>query len=165
MPRPLAILPRRLAAIVYDGLLLAGVLVVASGLAMGAMALVSGSGESARAGSALGAHPVFRAWLLLVCLLFYGGFWVHGGQTLGLRAWRLRLQRCGGGGISWLQAVRRFACGGLWVLPMIVVHQALQPRLGWSLGMALGSLLVWLVLRLPDRCSATELVLLPKMNA
>lgn len=155
-------LPRRLAAIVYDSLLLAGVLIAASGLAMSVMALVAGGGESVKAGGSLASSPFFRTYLLLVCFLFYGGFWMHGGQTLGLRAWRLRLQPCGGGAIGWPQALRRFLSGGLWLWPMIGVHQALQPGIGWSLGVGLSGLLLLLALRLPDRWSETELVMLPK---
>lgn len=36
----------------------------------------------------------------------YGGFWVRGGQTLGLRSWRLRLD---GGPITWMHAFKHFA--------------------------------------------------------
>ncbi len=158
-------LPRRLAAIIYDGLLLAGVLVGAAGLAMGGVALVSGGGESIKAGGALTGHPLFQTYLMLVCFLFYGGFWVHGGQTLGLRAWRLRVQRCGGGNPGWRQALRRFLSGGLWLAVLTGVHGTLQPGIGWSLLAGGSALLLLLALRLPDRCSATELVLLLKPNA
>jgi len=53
--------------------------------------------------------------------------------------------------------------GGLWLIPMIVIHQTLKPGIGWSLGTGLGVLLVVLALRLPDRWSATEVVVLPKV--
>ena len=158
----LARLPRRLAAVVYDGLLLVGVLIAATGLAMGVIALASGSGESVKGGGSLTHNPFFQTYLLLVCFLFYGGFWVHGGQTLGLRAWRLRLQRRGGGNIRWQQALLRFLSGGLWLIAMTGVHQTLQPGLGWSLGVGLSALVLLLALRLPDRWSETELVMLPK---
>lgn len=159
---PPAKLPRRLAAIVYDGLLLTGVLIAASGLAMGVIALASGYGESVKAGGSLTGNPFFRTYLLWVCFFFYGGFWVHGGQTLGMRAWRLQLQQRDGGPIRWQQALLRFLSGGLWLAPMIGVHQALKPGIGWSLGVGLGALLLLLALRLPDRWSETELVMLPK---
>ena len=158
----LAKLPRRLAAVVYDGLLLVGVLIAATGLAMGVIALVAGSGESVKAGGSLTHNPFFQTYLLLVCFFFYGGFWVHGGQTLGMRAWRLRLQRRDGGNIHCQQALLRFLSGGLWLIPMIGVHQTLKPGIGWSLGIGLGVLLLLLALRLPDRWSETELVVLSK---
>ena len=160
---PPARLPRRLAAVVYDGLLLVGVLIAATGLAMGVIALASGSGESVKAGGSLTHNPFFQTYLLLVCFLFYGGFWVHGGQTLGLRAWRLRLQRRDGGNIRWQQALLRFLSGGLWLAPMMGVHQIWKPGIGWSVGIGLGGLLLLLALRLPDRWSETELVVVPKL--
>ncbi len=41
-------------------------------------------------------HPVlgrgFRlTYLITICFLFFGWFWCHGGQTLGMRSWRIRL--------------------------------------------------------------------------
>ena len=85
-------LPRRLAAVVYDSLLLAGVLVVATALAVGLTVAVIGS-AAFQAHNPLPGNPFFRTYLLLVCFFFYAGFWVYGGQTLGLRAWRLRIQQ------------------------------------------------------------------------
>lgn len=157
-------LPRRLAALVYDGLLLVGVLFAASGLALGLAVLAQGSALVAAQNPLIG-NPFFQTYLLLVCFFFYGGFWVHGGQTLGMRAWRLRLQQGDGGKVRWQQALLRFLSGGLWLVPMIGVHQVLKPGLGWSLGIGLGALLLLLALRVPDRWSETELVVLPKTMA
>jgi uncharacterized RDD family membrane protein YckC len=142
-------------------LLLAGVLFAASGLALGFAVLTLGSASVAAQNPLIG-NPFFQIYLFLVCFFFYGGFWVHGGQTLGLRAWRLRLQRCDGGKIGWQQALLRFLSGGLWLIPMISIHQTVKPGIGWSVGVGLGALLALLALRLPDRWSGTELVVLPK---
>ena len=154
-------LPRRLAAIVYDGLLLIGVLVGATALALGlAVALLSG--EAVKLHNPLQANPFFQTYLLLVCFFFYGGFWTHGGQTLGMRAWRLRLQRRDGRGIGWWQALLRFLIGSLWLAPVAYLHQVLKVGVISGLGAGFGCLLLLLALRLPDRASETELVMLPK---
>ena len=87
VPAPLL---RRLGAILYDALLLIAVLVGATGLAMGIVAMLAGAAAIQSDGAFTG-HPLFRTYILLICFIFYGGFWVHGGQTLGLRAWRLRV--------------------------------------------------------------------------
>lgn len=148
---------------VYDGLLLAGVLFAASGLALGFAVLTLGSASVAAQNPLIG-NPFFQIYLFLVCFFFYGGFWVHGGQTLGMRAWRLRLQRRNGGNIFWQQALLRFLSGGLWLIPMLGIHQTLKPGIGWSLGVGFGSLLLLVALRLPDRWSETELAVLPKSD-
>lgn len=154
-------LPRRLAAIAYDVLLLVGVLFGATVLALGAAVAMVGS-EAIKAHNPLTGNPFFSTYLLLVCFFFYGGFWIHGGQTLGMRAWRLRVQRGDGRGIGWWQALLRFLIGGLWLAPTAYLHRVLEIGVGLSLTAGLLSLLLLLALRLPDRFSDTELVVLPK---
>ncbi len=91
-------LARRLAAIFYDTLLLFAVLFFAT-----ALALPFTHGQAVRPH-----NPWYSSYLLLVTFFFLAWFWVHGGQTLGMRAWGLRVQRRDGGPISWWQALLRF---------------------------------------------------------
>ena len=157
----LAGLPRRLAAIVYDSLLLIGVLIGATALALGLVVAIIG-GAAFKAHNPLAGNPFLQTYLLLVCFFFYGGFWTHGGQTLGMRAWRLRLQRRDSRDISWWQALLRFVIGGLWLAPVVCLRRVLGASLGLSLAAGVGVLLVVLALRLADRAAETELVVLPK---
>ena len=101
-------LPRRLAAIAYDLLLLLAVLFVASFLAL----MVNG-GAPVQSG-----NPFYTAYMLLVVFLIYTWFWVHGGQTLGMRAWRLRVLRNDGQPLTWGDALKRFLCAFLSLLPL-----------------------------------------------
>ncbi|MBL8250775.1 MAG: RDD family protein [Candidatus Competibacter sp.] len=157
-------LPRRLAAIVYDSLLLAGVLFAATALALGLTVAVLG-GESVRLHHPLQGSPWLSTYLLLVCFFFFGGFWVYGGQTLGMRAWRLRVQRRDGRGIGWWQALLRFLSAGIWPVPIAAyLDRALGVGVGLSLVAGFGGLALALALRLPDRLSETELVVLPKKS-
>jgi uncharacterized RDD family membrane protein YckC len=162
-PAPVpARLPRRLAAIAYDSLLLAAVLFLAAALALGLAVLLLGD-ERVALHSPLRGNPLFSAYLLLVCFGFFGGFWVHGGQTLGMRAWRLRVRRLDGRNIGWWQALARFSVAGLWPLPVaICLYRALGLGAGPSLLAGVACLVLGLALRLPDRVSGTELVMLPK---
>ncbi len=49
-------------------------------------------------------------YLLLICYLFFGWFWTHGGQTLGMRAWRIKLVDMDSGqSVDWRQSLIRFA--------------------------------------------------------
>ena len=102
-------LARRCAALVYDGLLLA-----ALWLAAGALMLVLSGGWLAESGRPLWLVYALRASLVLVTGLFFGGFWTHGGQTLGMRAWRLQLVNSADAGpVSWKQALLRLAAACL----------------------------------------------------
>jgi uncharacterized RDD family membrane protein YckC len=107
-------LARRLAACFYDGLLLAAVLMLAAG------AWLAVTGAPVPPG-----HWGFRLWLLVVAAVFLCFFWTRG-ETLGMRAWRLRLVDAHGASPGWPRALLRFgaAClswaalglGFLWVL-------------------------------------------------
>ncbi|MFO1419122.1 MAG: RDD family protein [Methylotetracoccus sp.] len=107
---------RRLAALVYDFLLLVALWFVAT-----AVILPLNQGEAFQP-----RHWAYLAYLATLAFLFFGWCWTHGGQTLGMRAWSLRLLRTDGGPIDWSVAARRFggavvslACGGLgylWIL-------------------------------------------------
>ena len=96
LPAPLW---RRLAAALYDVLLLLGIWMAAD------LVLVMVSGL---AGFAL-TPALVRALLFFVSFGFFGWFWTHGGQTLGMRAWRLRLRRDDGQPMRWPTAMLRFA--------------------------------------------------------
>ena len=94
--RPAGLLVR-MVAMFYDALLLFSALMIATALAL----LVT-------KGTLNYHNPFFRTFLFLVCFSFYAWFWLHGGQTLGMRAWRLRLQRPDGQPVTLWQALLRF---------------------------------------------------------
>jgi uncharacterized RDD family membrane protein YckC len=50
---------------------------------------------------------VRSALLVIVTLVFFGYFWTKSGQTIGMRAWRLKVQTRNGQLISWPQAIIR----------------------------------------------------------
>ena len=80
---------RRLIAIVYDSFLIFALLLLASAIVTLSVGLLAGEQASAQ----LATNPLFRIWLSLIPLFFYLWFWTHGGETLGMRAWRLRIIR------------------------------------------------------------------------
>jgi uncharacterized RDD family membrane protein YckC len=93
---------RHLAVVVYDLLLLISVLLLAAAIAVGVNAVMTG-GQAIAAG-----NPFFFLYLLAVSFLFYGWFWTHGGQTLGMRTWKVFLLSDIQQKISWRQAFLRF---------------------------------------------------------
>lgn len=98
---------RRLGALLYDALLLLGLWFLAT------LALMPWRG-----GAAFQAHsPAYTAYLLALAFLFFGGFWTRGGQTLGMRAWRIKLCSQDGGAVGWRRAALRFAAALLSLAP------------------------------------------------
>ncbi|RMG33376.1 MAG: RDD family protein [Gammaproteobacteria bacterium] len=110
---------RRLAAIFYDAWLIAALwLLGAAADAAIRTALGGAPGQ--------GTHWLLQVYLIAAPVAFYCWFWTHGGQTLGMRAWRLRLVAAEGATVSLRQALIRCAAallswlalglGYLWVL-------------------------------------------------
>jgi uncharacterized RDD family membrane protein YckC len=135
--RPAGLL-RRLAAAVYDALLVTALCMLTT------LFFISfHGGEPVSPGNLL-----YQFSLIATTAVFFVGFWVHGGQTLGMRAWRLRVEQQSGEAINWKIGLIRFAAGILSVVPaglgllwLIVDRQ----RLAWH-----------------DRITKTRVVVVPK---
>lgn len=107
-------LPRRLAAMLYDSLLVFGLLLLASMLITLPVGLVAGESAS----SALAGNLWFRIWLALVPPAFFLLFWMKGGQTLGMKSWRIRVVRTDGAALAWTDALKRLVFALLSWLPL-----------------------------------------------
>ena len=72
---------RRFSAIVYDTLLLICIVFIAwQPVPLLPDSLPDPLGRAIRLG-----------YLIAICFMFLGWFWCHGGQTLGMKAWKIRL--------------------------------------------------------------------------
>ena len=49
-----------------------------------------------------------RIYILLVLFIFFGWFWTHRGQTLGMRAWRIKVISDDGDDLTWKLALKRY---------------------------------------------------------
>ncbi|MFS0828564.1 RDD family protein [Pseudomonas phoenicis] len=107
---PPAGLARRLAAVFYDALLCTALLIVTAGLyKLVQMAFIGEARmrQLTEAG-ALDGDPLLSTLLLFALFGFFAKFWTHGGQTLGMQAWGVRVQNADGSAISLWQALLRF---------------------------------------------------------
>lgn len=100
-------LARRLGALCYDLLLLGAVLI-----AYTAVVIAVRGGRAVPPGTWW-----FELSLLALCLAFFAWFWTHGGQTLGMLAFRLRLVAADGGPVGWRAALVREGGALLSALP------------------------------------------------
>lgn len=100
---------RRLAAMVYEGVLLFGV-VVAAGLVY---ALLTGQRHALQGAAGL------QATLFVVIGLYFIWFWMHGGQTLAMKTWQLRLVAADGSAPGAGRAIARYLAAWIWVLPAL----------------------------------------------
>jgi len=132
---------RRLAAILYDSIVLIGLLF----LATVPPTLIHGGGIT----EPLAAFGL-QLYLLAVSFAFFGWFWTHGGQTIGMRAWRIRVVDRAGNAVTWGRAFVRF----------------LAALLSWA---AAGMGFVWSLfdperLTWHDRLSGTRTVHVPRVK-
>ena len=100
---------RRMGAILYDAMLVGGSLIIIGGIL--STILARSLGVEYLAPDSNAAHFMQLIYLLLA-FGFFGWFWTHGGQTLGMRAWKIRVVDLNNNPLTWTQAGMRF----LWSL-------------------------------------------------
>jgi len=125
-------LPRRLGAMVYDGLLLIALLMVAEFIVVSAFGITED-------------HPLFmpaRLYAPLLALGFLGWFWTRpAGQTLGMQAWQVRLARPDNASVDWRQAGIRFVVAlAQWCVVLATI--ALYLKGWWLLALALAAVVL-----------------------
>jgi len=154
---------RRLSVMLYEGLLLFGVLMIAG--------LVFAIIFQQR--SSLYLRHALQYWLFFVIGLYFVWFWMHSGQTLPMKTWRMRLVTLSGSAISFKRAVARYLLAWLWVLPGLTIAWALGTS-GWtSVFILLANLLAWALTAcihpsrqfLHDRIAGTKVINVEKSSA
>lgn len=136
---------RRLAAIVYDTLLVVPLIMVTVAILLGLRQVLGAAADS------LLPPAVVQAVAVLCCIGFFGVFWMKSGQTLGMQAWRIKLIPSPGNELSFGRVVTR--CGAA-----LLSAVCLGLGYAWCLVDRRGR--TW-----HDYLSGTELVLLPKKKA
>ena len=91
-------LARRLASSLYELLILSAVLLIAT---FPFLAIVGDATMGWR-------RHLLQAYVLFVAGAYLVRFWTHGGQTLAMKTWRIRLVRDDGGTVSLGRAIHRY---------------------------------------------------------
>jgi len=160
---------RQLAAATYDGLLLVAVLMLLTALLQ---ALTHG--EAITHATVGGFEYLYRAVLALCVVAYFGSSWTRSGQTLGMKAWGMRLETATGGVPRWRDAALRLAVASpLYLLAIAGVLLLASHRGGWLLLLAcllpLAFSFGWNAATgagtLHDRLSRTQMVRVPPGRA
>jgi uncharacterized RDD family membrane protein YckC len=134
---------RRFGAMLYDLLL-----VVALWFIVTALFLPFTGGEAITVERSVVVERIYQAVLLSVVVVFFCLFWTWRGQTVGMLAWRLRVERRDGTLLTWRDALLRLggACVSLAALGLGYFWIWIdRDRLAWH-----------------DRWSGTRVVVTPK---
>jgi uncharacterized RDD family membrane protein YckC len=135
---------RRLAAFVYEGVLLFGV-TMAAGYIYGILT---------QQRHALQGKTGLQAFLFVVLAIYFSWFWSRSGQTVAMKAWHIRLVSTDGTPVQQSRALLRYLLSWLWFVPAWAAAHALHLQAMSAIGglTLLGVLvyagLVWLR---PDR--------------
>lgn len=133
-----ASLGKRILAMTYDLML-----IVAIWMITGFAAVALNNGEAVEG-------PLFNTSLFIITFLFFGFFWTRNGQTLGMQAWRIRVQTLDGYRLSWSRSLLRFMLSILSWVPL---------GLGYIWVLFSDERLAW-----HDKWSETCVVQLPKIK-
>jgi uncharacterized RDD family membrane protein YckC len=136
---PDASLRRRLAAMVYEGVILFGVVMIAG--------LIYSPLTEQR--HALQGRHGLMAFEFLVLAAYFIGFWSHGGQTIAAKTWQVRIVTRDGRPLTLWRTLARFLLTSLWFLPALLTAYVVGIRSVYDfLGVLAGGMVVYVVLAL-----------------
>jgi uncharacterized RDD family membrane protein YckC len=125
---------RRIGAMIYDALLVIGVLAVAS-IPFQVYSIITNQLLVARE-AGWWISGLFRLWLVLIFVWFFGFFWTRRGQTLGMQVWKLRVEDEQGKLLAWPLAVRRLLFAVMMWMPgslcLMISEQLHSALLKWT---------------------------------
>lgn len=118
---------RRLACMLYEGLLLFGVVVFAGYL----------YSLATQQRHALQGTTGLQAFVFVVVGIYFTWFWAEGRQTLAMKTWRLRVMTRDGRPLTQPRAFARYLCSWLWCLPGLAAAGLSGHHDGRSVALAL----------------------------
>lgn len=160
-PNTVPSLKRRLASMIYEAMLLFGVLFVSGWLFSTLL----------QQRHALYLRSILQDWLFLVIGIYFVWFWTHGGQTLAMKTWRIRLVTADGKNVGIKRAIGRYLLAWIWILPGLALAWTLGAK-NWMLVMIpLANVLLWALTIyidperqfLHDRIAGTRIVGVPEL--
>jgi len=133
--QPAPALPRRLACGVSELVLLFGVVMISGYL----------YSSLTQQRSALSGREGLMLFEFVVLGIYFVWFWSHGGQTVAMRAWHIRLVGADGQPVPQPRALARYLLSYVWVLPSLaLVHLvASAPGLGTIFGALALNIALW----------------------
>jgi uncharacterized RDD family membrane protein YckC len=135
VPAPAAGTFRRLAAAAYDGLLLTALLFLVTGLL-----LIATHGEAITRERVGAWTYAYQALILLLVTAYFGVSWTARGQTLGMKAWSIRLETASGARPTWRTVLVRLACAAPLYLSLLAALLLYMAHRAGSTAVVVGSL-------------------------
>lgn len=164
MLKPPALLKRRLICMLYEAMLVFGVVFVA-GLLLDTVT---------QSRHALTLRHTRQFWLFIVLGAYFIYSWMRGGQTLAMQTWHIKLEVPGMDSVPLTKAALRYLLAWMWFLPAMALNFALGLK-GWDgIGVIAAGMCLWALTAklnkdeqfLHDKLAGTRLVsLVPNKTA
>lgn len=104
-------LKRKAICLIYESLLLIAVLFIASLI----FHLIIRDTQAAYF------KPLFQFYLFIVMGYYFTWFWTHGGQTLAMQTWKMRIVTVEGGSLTKKRAVTRYLCALIGIIFFVII--------------------------------------------
>lgn len=134
---------RRLLALVYDALIVVAIVMV-----VGMLCQLATGGELIRTGATTSVPIWYQLLQGIVVAAYFISSWRRGGQTVGMRPWRIRITRIDGGAVTLQQATIRLLVAGA---PLLLLPLASVAGLRTTLWLLLATWCVWFAVALFDK--------------
>ena len=128
-------LGRRLSCMLYEGLLLFGVVFVAAYL----------FSTLSQTRNAMDNRNALQAFIFVVFGIYFVWFWSRG-QTLAMKTWHIRLVDRRGASLTQRRALARYLLSWLWFLPPLALIAAWRVSAAETIVIVLGWIAVWAVM-------------------
>ncbi|MFY7863616.1 RDD family protein [Roseateles sp.] len=116
-------LARRMASFIYEGVLLFGIVFIAGYLF---------SALTQQRHALQGQHAL-QGFLFIVLAIYFCWFWTHGGQTVAMKAWHIRVVDVHGRALTQGRALARYVLSWLWFLPALLIAWVMDVRGGGAI--------------------------------
>lgn len=118
---------------------------------------------------ALYLRHAMQDWLFLVIGIYFVWFWTHGGQTLAMKTWRIRLVTRDGQPVGVMRAVGRYLLSWLWIFPGLAVAWMIGAKTWMLVLIPSANVLLWVLTAyldpqrqfLHDRIAGTRIIRMP----
>ncbi|MGZ3252902.1 MAG: RDD family protein [Burkholderiaceae bacterium] len=126
-------LKHRLASMIYEAMLLFGVLFISAWLFSTLL----------QQRNALYLRHALQYWLFLIVGIYFVWFWTHNGQTLAMKTWRIKLVTKNGDDVKIGRAVFRYLLAWLWFAPGLALAACLGAKTWLLIWIPAANMLLW----------------------
>lgn len=117
-------------------------------------------------------HFWHNLFLFVVLGIYFTYFWGHGGQTLPMQTWHIKIVSNNAQRVSLKQACIRYLGAWMWFLPALAIIDIIKPGMWPSIALFVSGMIVWALTSrfdddgqfLHDKLAGTRLVSIPKLK-